>query len=66
MTPREYLRYTDELKVNGYEYRKDCPDDGRGYRIREGEKIICRGEIKKRLGVSVKTINHFKIIHYGK
>ena len=31
-----------------------------------GEKIICRGEIKKRLGVSVKTINHFKIIHYGK
>ena len=29
MTPREYLRYTDELKANGYEYRKDCPYEGR-------------------------------------
>lgn len=29
MTPREYLRYTDELKANGYEYKKDCPYEGR-------------------------------------
>lgn len=40
MTPRQYLRYTDELKSNGYEYRKDCPYDGRNLWIKypTGEK----------------------------
>lgn len=40
MTPRQYLRYTDELKSNGCEYREDCPYDGRNVWIKypTGEK----------------------------
>lgn len=29
MNPRQYLRYSEELKANGYEYKKDCPYEGR-------------------------------------
>ena len=28
MNVNEYRRYSEELKKNGYEYRKDCPYDG--------------------------------------
>lgn len=35
MTPRQYLRYTDELKANGYEYRENCPYDGRNLWLKE-------------------------------
>lgn len=34
MTPRQYIRYREELKANGYEYRKDCPYEGRNLWIK--------------------------------
>ena len=29
MNKREYLSYTEELKKHGYEYRENCPYEGR-------------------------------------
>ena len=29
MNKREYLRYSDELKLNGYKFKKNCPYEGR-------------------------------------
>lgn len=28
MTPREYRKYSEELRLNGYQYKENCPYEG--------------------------------------
>ena len=28
MTPREYRKYSEELRANGYQYKENCPYEG--------------------------------------
>lgn len=65
MTPKEYTRYTEELKANGYTYHQDTPYEGRNFWLKYPDGTGCI-QMEVYHGINAEGFEYYYVHPYAK